>query len=116
MEELKFNNKEEYYDIESLITDGIDARIPITIDFPDGKKAKALIKPILAEDLKIISFNTNEPFELMTGILKISLFNSNGEQLPDNLIDRLPAGLPAKIVEQIFKISGIETNPEDADK
>lgn len=116
MKELEFNNEEEYYDLETLITEGTDANIPIILEFPDGKKAKALIKPILAEDFKRISFNSNEPFEIMTEILKLSLLNSNGEQLSDNLIDKLPAGLPTKIVEQIFKISGIETNPEAPEK
>ena len=73
MKELEFNNEEEYYDLETLITEGTDANIPIILEFPDGKKAKALIKPILAEDFKRISFNSNEPFEIMTEILKLSL-------------------------------------------
>lgn len=114
MKELEFNNNEEFFDLEELITEGTDAKVPITIEFPNGKKAKALIKPVLAEDLKRISFNYDDPFEMMTEILKISLLNSNGEPLPDKLVDGLPAGLPIKIAEEIFEISGIETNPEDA--
>lgn len=116
MAELKFNNDEEFFDLETLITEGIDAKVPITIDFPNGKKAKALIRPVLAEDLKVIGFNFDNPFAVMTEVLKISLLNSNGEPLPENLVDALPAGLPIKISTEIFKISGIETNPEDADQ
>lgn len=116
MDELKFSQEEEYYDLETLITEGTDAKVPITIEFPNGKKAKALIKPVLAEDLKIIVFNLDNPFAVMTEVLKISLLNSNGEQLPERLVDELPAGLPIKIVQQIFEISGIETNPEDAEQ
>lgn len=114
MEELNFHNDEEFFDLETLITEGIDAREPITIEFPNGNRAKALIRPVLAEDLKIIGFNFNNPFAVMTEILKIALFNSNGEPLPEKLVDGLPAGLPIKIAQEIFKISGIETNPEDA--
>ncbi|MBQ5473648.1 MAG: hypothetical protein IIT65_02895, partial [Lachnospiraceae bacterium] len=102
--------------LEELITEGTNAKVPIVIEFPDGKKAKAMIKPILTEDFKRISFNTNETYKIMTEVLKISLLNSNGEQLPNNLIDKLPIGVPVKIVEKIFEISGIETNPEDAEK
>ena len=113
MNELEFNKEEEYFDLEMLITEGTDAKVPITIEFPNGKKAKALIKPVLAEDLKIIGFNFDNPFAVMTEVLKISLFNSNGEPLPEKMIDGLPAGLPIKISTEIFKISGIETNPEN---
>lgn len=116
MKELEFNAEEEYFDLETLITEGTEARVPIVIEFPNGKKSKALIKPVLAEDLKIIGFNFNNPFAIMTEILKIGLLNSNGEPLPDKLIDGLPAGLPVKIAGEIFEISGIETNPEDAEQ
>lgn len=114
MDELKFSQEDEYFDLETLITEGTEAKVPIIIEFPDGRKSKALIKPVLAEDLKIIGFNFDNPFTVMTEVLKISLLNSNGEPLSEKLIDGLPAGLPIKISQEIFKISGIETNPEDA--
>lgn len=116
MEELKFSNDEEFFDLETLITEGTEAKVPITIEFPNGKKSKALIRPVLAEDLKVIGFNFDNPFAVMTEVLKISLLNSNGEPLPEKLIDGLPAGLPIKIAQEIFKISGIETNSEDAEQ
>lgn len=111
MEELNFNNDDEYFDLEELITEGTEAKIPLTIEFPNGKKAKALIKPILAEDLKKVNFDFDEPFDVVVEILKMCLFNSKGEQLSEKFINGLPAGLPMEIGEEIFKISGIEINP-----
>ena len=108
MEELNFNNEEEFFDLEELITEGIDATVPIKIEFPDGRKSKALIKPILARDLKKISFNIKEPFEVVTEVLQMCLLNSKGEPLSDKLIDALPGGLPMKIGKEIFNISGID--------
>lgn len=118
MEELNFNNNndDEYFDLEELITEGTDAKVPITIEFPNGKKAKALIKPILAEDLKKVNFDFDEPFDVVVEILKMSLFNSKGDQLSEKIINGLPAGLPMKISTEIFKISGIEINPNNAGK
>ena len=116
MKELEFNDEDEFFDLETLITEGTDAKVPITIEFPNGKKAKALIRPVLAEDLKITGFNFDNPFAVMTEILKIALLNSNGEPLPAKLVDGLPAGLPIRIATQIFEISGIETNPENAEQ
>ena len=113
-EELEFNKEEEYFDLEELITEGTDAKVPITIEFPDGRKSKALIKPLLAEDMKKVSFNQVNPYKMMITVLKMCLLNSKGEPLPNGLINALPANLPMEICEEIFKISGIETNPEDA--
>lgn len=115
MKELEISTEDRYDNLEELITEGIDAKIPITIEFPGGKKAKALIKPILTEDYKRISFGSNDPLDIMVEVLKLSLLNSHGDKLPDNLIDKLPAGVPMKIVEKILDISGIETNPKDAE-
>ena len=42
-------NPEEIFNLESLITDGADARVPIEIDFPTKngkKKAAAMIRPL----------------------------------------------------------------------
>lgn len=107
-------NNEEYFDLETLITEGVDARVPIEIEFPNGKKAQALIRPISTGEFQSI-YNGNAA-ELLVNVLAHSLMNKNGEPLNQSLIEAMPVGLPAKIVEQIFSISGIETNPEDADK
>ena len=115
MKELRIaENKEEYFSLEELITEGVDARVPIEVEFPNGKKAQALIKPISTGEFSTI-YNGNAN-ELLVNVLSHSLMNKNGEPLNASLIEAMPVGLPAKIVEQIFKISGIETNPEDADR
>lgn len=115
MDELKIaENKEDYFDIETLITEGADARVPIEVEFPNGKKAQALIKPISTGEFSTI-YNGNAA-ELMVNVLTAALMNKNGEPLSPSLIEAMPVGLPEKIVKQIFDISGIETNPEDAEK
>ena len=115
MDELKIaENKEEYFDLETLITEGVESRVPIEIEFPNGKKAQAMIRPISTGEFQTI-YNGNAA-ELLVNVLSHSLMNKNGEPLSSALIEAMPVGLPAKIVEQIFEISGIETNPEDADR
>lgn len=118
MNELKIaetnNNTDEFFDLETLITEGVDAHVPIEVEFPNGKKAQALIKPISSGEFKSI-YNSNAA-ELLVNVLTHSLMNNKGETLSQDLIEAMPVGLPAKIVEQIFKISGIETNPENAEK
>lgn len=115
MDELKIaKDVDEVFDLEELILEGKDARETIEIEFPDGRKAKALIRPITTSEFrKVYSSNASE---LLVNVLELSLMNMNGEPLDKRLIEAMPVGLPVKIVEQIFKISGIGTNPEDADK
>lgn len=114
MKELEFNKEEEYYDLETLITEGTDANIPIVIEFPNGKKAQAQIRPISTGEFSTI-YN-GDVSELVVNVLSIALMNKKGEPLDPKLIKALPIGLPVKIVEKIFEISGIETNPEDQEK
>jgi len=108
------NDTNEFFDLETLITEGVDARVPIEVEFPNGKKAQALIKPISTGEFQSI-YNGNVA-ELLINVLSHSLMTKEGKSLSPTLIEAMPVGLPAKIVEQVFKISGIETNPEDAEK
>ena len=45
---------EDFFDLETLITEGVDSRVPITIEFPDGKKAAAMIRPISTAEFQTI--------------------------------------------------------------
>lgn len=114
MKELDINVEEEYFPLEELITEGVDARVPIEVEFPNGKKAQALIKPISTGEFQ--SIYNGDAAELLVNVLTHSLMTKEGKSLSPTLIEAMPVGLPAKIVEKIFKISGIETNPEDAEK
>lgn len=110
----KTNIDDEYFDLETLITEGVDAKVPIDIEFPDGRKAQALIRPISTGEFQTI-YNGSAS-ELIVNVLSNSLMDKNGNPIPRTSIEAMPVGLPAKIVEQIFKISGIETNPEDVEE
>lgn len=111
MEDLKINQEEELFDLETLITEGVDARVPILIEFPNGKKAKAMIRPISTGEFQTIY--TQDTSMLLANVLKAGLMNMEGEALPVNLIESMPVGLTTKITQQIFEISGIETNDEE---
>lgn len=103
-------NNDDFFDLETLITEGVDSRVPITIDFPDGKKAAAMIRPISTAEFQTI-YDGNAS-NILVNILEVGLLNKKGEPIPRSLIEAMPIGLPAKIVKQIFEISGIETDDE----
>ena len=114
-EELaNLNENEEIFDLESLVTDGADARIPITVEYPkkDGTmvKAGAMIRPLTnvewnnATRLNRKNTGTTNEVELV----KIGLYTQKGEQFPPQLVEKLPAGLIVKIVEHLAEVSGID--------
>ena len=110
-QELEINQTDELFDLETLITEGADAIIPITIEFPDGKCAAAKIKPISTAQFR--SLYTEDKAELIVNILEISLLNKNGEHLSRDLIEAMPLGVSSRISEQICVVSGLELKPED---
>lgn len=114
-EELaNLSENEEIFDLESLITDGADARIPIILEYPkeDGTvvKAGAMIRPLTniewnnATRLNRKNAGTTNEVELV----KIGLYTKKGEQFPPTLVEKLPAGLILKIVEKLAEVSGID--------
>lgn len=111
---LELNSEEQIYDIEQLITEGIDARVPIEIEFPNGKKAAAMIRPLSTSEFKTIY--SGDASNILVNILEKGLMNKNGEALSHDLIEAMPIGLPAKIIKQIFEISGVETTEEDTNE
>ena len=110
----KNTEAQELFDLETLITEGIDARVPIEIEFPYGKYAAAMISPLNANEFKTIY--DGDASNILISILEKSLMNKNGDALPRSLIEAMPIGLPAKIIKQIFEISGVETTEEDTNE
>lgn len=111
MEELTIKQDEELFDLETLITEGVDAHIPIEVEFPNGKKAAAQIRPISAAEFKRIYRET--PAEMLIDMLKLGLLNKEGKPLPPDLIEALPMGLLSSVAEQISAISGVDLKQEN---
>lgn len=115
---IKLSEEEEVFNLESLITDGADARIPIEIDFPTKngkKKAAAMIRPLTNVEwnnaLRIArkNFTTTNEIEL----LKMALYTKEGEPFPKELVEKLPNGVVMKLVQTLGEISGIEVTEEN---
>lgn len=110
-QELEINQTDELFDLEALITEGADAIIPITIEFPNGKCAAAKIKPVSTAQFR--SLYTEDKAELIVNLLEISLLNKEGGHLSRSLIESMPLGVSSRISEQICVVSGLELKPED---
>lgn len=124
VEELKAREKAELevFDLESLIVDGSDALIPITIEFPTKNgnvEAGAMIKPVTSVDYNNavrLAMEANDNTILLGELLELGLYTRSGDKFPEQLIEKMPAGVALKIAEEINRVSGIETDEAVNDK
>ena len=115
---IKLSEEEEIFNLESLITDGADARVPIEIKFPTKtgtKRAAAMIRPLTNVEwnnaIRIArkNFTTTNEIEL----LKIALYTKDGEPFPKKKKKKIPNGVVIKLVQTLSEISGIEITEEN---
>lgn len=120
IEELKQEELEQLNEtasLESLITEGADLRIPITFDFPTAngvKKASAIIKPLSTvewENAQNYAIEHKKDFVLK--ILEKGLLNDDEEQLPFELIKKMPIGVATEIYKRIADVSGVKQDKEE---
>jgi len=115
-EELKEEIIDDVQNLESLITEGINAKIPLQVKLPNGTKGNVLIAPItngVFNRLVKQSRQNNRSLDLL--VAEKGTFTLNEEKFPNDKLEMLPAGVVSDIAREIGKISGI-TKKEDEDK
>ena len=112
--ELESLSEEEIFNLESLIVDGADAKIPITIKFPraDGSmvKAAAMIRPLTNIEWNNCIRLNRTPNDKTTNeveLLKKALYTKEGDQFPPHLVEKLPNGVVLELVNKLAKIRGV---------
>lgn len=112
------SDNREVIDLEDLLLEGIEAKIPIVIDFPmpDGtfKKVGAMIRPLTASEWNTCSLKLARQGKSMAEeVVKLGLLDKEGKNIPKRLIEQLPSGVTTAIFEEIAKASGIKQNKEE---
>lgn len=118
MESIVKNDEElEVFNLEDLIIQGKEAKIPIVVEFPingEVKKAKALIKPLTSSEWNnCVRQSMGFKKDINYLIAKQGLFTEDGKPFPIDLLSYAPSGVIQKIGDQISVISGFERNEED---
>lgn len=122
-QELEQLNPEidEISELESLITEGTNARIPLEIEVPLYKDDKLIMKKYVVTVKPLTSAELNnatrlglhsELSDVNTEIVKKGLCTKDGEPYPPGLVERLPAGVINKLTEKIGEVSGIQQDKE----
>ena len=117
-EELaSLQNEQELVNLETLITEGSDLRIPIVFDYPTQnglKKVSAIIRPLtVAEWEEATNYVMHHKKEFTLKILEKGLLNNDGEPIPIELLRKMPIGVVNEIYRRISDVSGVKEDKEE---
>ena len=109
--ELEHLQKEdEIFELDQVITEGIEAKIPFTFIYPNtNKKVGVLVRPLSTNEyqsavLKSKRLKTNFLIELA----KLGLYKMDESRFANDFIEGLPAGVITKVTNEINRISGVD--------
>ena len=110
IETLSKNTDDEVMELDQILTEGVNAKIPFSFTYPNtDKKVGVMVRPLSSNEYttamkKSKQFKSN----FLTEILKIGLYRMNGDEFPKEQIDELPAGVVVMISNEISRISGVD--------
>lgn len=107
-------NDLEIYELEQLITNGIEEKVPIEINY-NGQEFGAMIRPLTSIEWNnaTTKANRNPQTNIEVELLKLALYNKDGTEFNKELIPKLPAGVSSTIMKEIANISGVNFNSEE---
>lgn len=108
---------DEVFDLDVLITEGVNAKVPLNFTYPNtDKTVGVMIRPLSTDEYKTAiqkakKFKKVVFFEL----LKLGLYKMDGSKFPDEILDELPFGVVTYIAGNIHKISGMDLSNNSND-
>lgn len=109
--ELKhLQQEEEIFELDQIITEGTNAKIPFTFIYPNTtKKVGVLIRPLSTNEYqKAILSSKRLKTNLLIELAKLGVYKLDESKFPDDLLAELPAGVITRITNEINRISGVE--------
>ncbi|MCI5616453.1 MAG: hypothetical protein MR352_00030 [Ruminococcus sp.] len=113
--EKEIQENAKVMNLESLITGGIDAVIPITINYM-GQDFSANIRPINAiENNEVTQKYINKRESVILNTVKKCLLKDDGKNYTIAELEKIPVGVIQNIYNKIQEISGIENTTSEDD-
>lgn len=113
--EKEIQENAKVMNLESLITGGIDAIIPITISYM-GQDFSANIRPINAiENNEVTQKYINKRESVTLNTVKKCLLKDDGKNYTIAELEKIPVGVIQNIYNKIQEISGIENTASEDD-
>lgn len=109
--------EDEIFELDQIITEGTNAKIPFTFIYPNTtKKVGVLIRPLSTTEYQNAILSSRRlKTNLLLELAKLGVYKLDESKFPEDLLTELPAGIITKITNEINRISGVELMnvPED---
>ena len=111
------SQEDEILELDQLISEGTDAKIPFTFIYPNTtKKVGVLVRPLSTNEyqravMKSKKLKTNFLVELA----RLGVSRLDESKFPDEILEELPAGVITKITNEINRISGVDLIDESGE-
>lgn len=101
---------EEIYELDALISEGINAKVSLTFTYPNtDKKVGVMIRPLSTGEYRTAIQKAQKLHKVFFyELMKIGLYDSNGNPFPVDILEQLPFGVVTYIAGSINKISGMD--------
>lgn len=102
--------EDEIFELDQIITEGTNAKIPFTFIYPNTtKKVGVLIRPLSTNEYQNAILKSKRlKNNLLIELAKLGVYKLDESKFPENLLLELPAGVITKITNEINRISGVE--------
>lgn len=115
------NDTNNIINLEDLILEGANTKIPITFDYPlptgEIQKVGAMIRPLTATEWNTCSMKAIKQEKTMAvEVVKIGLMGNDGTPIKAELIEKMNVGVINGLFNKISEISGIQEDEEEQAK
>jgi len=109
--------EDEIFELDQVITEGTNAKIPFTFVYPNtNKKVGVLVRPLSTNEYQNAILSSKRlKTNLLIELAKLGVYKLDESKFPEDILMELPAGVITKITNEINRLSGVELMnvPED---
>ena len=102
--------EEEIFELDQVITEGVNAKIPFTFTYPNTtKKVGVMVRPLSTNEYqKAVLTSRRLKTNFLLELAKLGVYKMDESKFPEELIMDLPAGVITRITNEINRISGVD--------
>lgn len=104
------NGVDDIFDLDVLITEGVNAKVPLNFTYPNtDKTVGVMIRPLSTEEYKTAIQKAKKLKKVVFfELLKLGLYKMDGSKFPNEVLEELPFGVVTFIAGNIHRISGMD--------
>lgn len=109
-DEIKELQSEEIMELDLLISEGVNAKIPFEFIYPNtDRKVGVMVRPLSTKEYQSAILRSKKlKTNFLVELLECGLYKMNGDKFPSEKIDELPAGVVTIICNELARISGVD--------